>query len=125
MKDDLFERVRSILDAACEKCLEWTEYLGNILTARWRDGSYLSEEYSMKREYMDEGYIKEFLKERERSITRCGYRMLLKSNYVSQRSEEIGTVTLRRKGKYIDHATLIAGPSTTGEERIIYWNFNK
>ena len=125
MKNDLLKRVRNALNIVCEKCLEWTEYLGNTLTARWRGGSHLSEEYSMKREYMEEEYIKEFLRERERSIARCGYRMRLNSKYVSQRSEEIGIVTLRRKGKYIDHATLIAGPSTTGEERIIYWNFNK
>ena len=125
MKNDLLERVRSILDIACEKCLEWTEYLGNILTARWRGGSHLSEEYSMKREYMEEEYIKEFLGERERAIARNGYKMLLNSNYVSQRSEEIGIVTLRCRSKYIDHATLIAGPSTNGKDRIIYWNFDK
>lgn len=125
MKNDLFERVRNILEIVCEKSLEWTEHLGNILTSRWRGGSHLSEEYSMKHEYMEEEYVKTFLREREWSIARCGYKMLLNSNYVSQRSEEIGIVTLRCKGKYIDHATLIAGPSISGKERIIYWNFDK
>lgn len=125
MGTEKIKRLRTLVEAGTEIFLEWIEYLNGIFRRGSNGSRHLSEEYSMKKEYMDEEYIKEFLQERERSIARYGYRMLLNSNYVSEKSEEIGIVILRSKGRYIDHATLTVGPTTANGNRIIYWIFDK
>lgn len=125
MKTNVLDKLRTLSDIVREKSLEWIEYLVHIFTTQENGCRHLCEEYSMKRESMEEDYIKEFLKERERIIASNGYRMQLDSSYVSSKSEEIGIVVLRSKGRYIDHATLMAGPPTDKGNRIIYWNFDK
>ena len=125
MKTKALKSIRHLIGVAAEWCLEWIEYIRFSITHRRESKSRLAEEYSIKREYMEQEYIKDFLDVREKSAVRQKYRMSVNHNYVSEDENEIGIVILRCNGRYIDHAVLTAGPSTGNGNRIIYWNFKK
>lgn len=127
MKNNLLWNIQRRLELLGEEFLEWIEYLYHIIERklRKREKRDMQEEYSIKEEYMEKEFVREFLKERMRNIQGNGYMMQLDSHYSSEREEEIGSVTLRCRGRLIDKAILTAGPATGNSHRLIYWNFNR
>ena len=108
-----------------EKCLESVASLRNLLRRADKGYGNLTETYSLKLEYMNKEYVSDFLKSRIRIAGTNRYRIAIDSDFSSAKEEEIGTVTLTCRGRYIDHALLIAGPTTSSDNRLIYWKFNQ
>lgn len=127
MKNKALWKIGRLIEIFCEKCLEWVEYFWYTFAHKLnlKKGRNLLEEYSIKKEYIGKEYVKEFLEERKRNIEKNGYRMRLLYSYSSDKEEEIGSVTLRCRGKEIDRAILTAGQETGNGKRLIYWNFNR
>lgn len=125
MRTDVLDNAIDAFEKIWEQCLEWAEYIKYRLFNRKERRSRLIEEYFIKKEYADERSVETFLAERKKAIERNKYNMKVETGYTSERNEEFGKVTLSRKGKYIDHATLILGPETGGGNRLIFWDFNK
>ena len=125
MKIDLLVYVKRQLGIFCEKCLEWIEYLRQAFIKEKKIKRRLLEVYSIKKKYMEEEYIKEFIEERKKSIERNKYSISVDNSYISDINDEIGTVTLYCRGKLVDRAILTAGSSTENGNRLIYWNFKK
>ena len=78
----------------------------------------------MKQEYSNVEFVRNFLGERTRIAAYNGYRIIFDNAYTSDVKEEIGRVTLTCRGRYIEHATLIAGEATGQGNRLIHWKFN-
>ena len=125
MRTDVLDNAINAFEKIWEHCLEWAEYIKYRLFNRKERQRRLIEEYFIKKEYSDDRSVKTFLAERRKTIERNRYNMIVQTGYTSERNEELGKVTLSRKGKYIDHATLILGPETGGGNRLIFWDFNK
>ena len=120
-------KLKKLVDIFGEICLEWFEYIYNYIARKLRikRERKLLEVYSIKEEYANEEFVKAFIKQRETTIRHNGYMMQLDNNYKSDRKEEIGTVTLKCRGKIIDNAVLIAGAVTGENDRLIYWKLTK
>lgn len=122
MKSRNLERGKILWDILAEKCMEWRDYILTLFKRREKYHSSLIEEYSIKRAFMEQSHVIEFLKEREKAINRNRYRMRIKEEENSYGdSNVIGRVTLLRNKERIDEAKLI---TKTGDSRkIIYWSF--
>ena len=102
--------------------MEWRDYILTLFKRREKYHSSLIEEYSIKRAFMEQSHVVEFLKEREKAINRNRYRMRIKEEENSYGdSNVIGRVTLLRNKERIDEAKLI---TKAGDSRkLIYWSF--
>lgn len=124
MKSRVIEKCRNSWSVLAEKCLEWTQYFWDQFTLSNEYCSNLTEEYSIKREFLKEDYVKEFIKEREKAIKQNRYRMELKErDGQADDNCTIGYVTLYRKKDIIDRAALVIKPGES--TRLIYWKFEK
>lgn len=123
MKGRVIEKCRNSWIVFAEKCLEWSEYLYNKVRHRDKYHSNLREVYSIKSNYIDEEFVKEFLGEREKIIRLNRYRMEIKEDKEADNEIcTIGTVNLYRKKKFIHKATLVIKPKE--KTRLIYWKFD-
>ena len=122
MRSRNLERGKILWDILAEKCMEWRDYILTLFKRREKNHSSLIEEYSIKRAFMEQSHVVEFLKEREKAINRNRYRMRIKEEENSYGdSNVIGRVTLLRNKERIDEAKLI---TKAGDSRkIIYWSF--
>lgn len=124
MKSRVMEKCRNRWSILAEKCLEWAQYFWSQVTVSNEYSSNLTEEYSIKSEFLKKDYVKEFIKEREKAIKRNRYRMELKeTDKPTDESNTIGYVTLYRKKDIVDRATLVIKPGES--TRLIYWKFEK
>lgn len=124
MKSRVIEKCRNSWSVLAEKCLEWTQYFWDQFTVSNEYCSNLTEEYSIKREFLKEDYVKEFIKEREKAIKQNRYRMELReTDDPASDNCTIGYVTLYRKKDIIDRAALVIKPGES--TRLIYWKFEK
>lgn len=124
MKSRVIEKCRNSWSVLAEKCLEWTQYFWDQFTVSNEYCSNLTEEYSIKREFLKEDYVKEFIKEREKAIKQNRYRMELKErDGQADDNCTIGYVTLYRKKDIIDRAALVIKPGES--TKLIYWKFEK
>ena len=123
MKSRVIEKCRNSWIVFAEKCLEWVEYLYNKVRHRNKYRSNLIEVYSIKSNYIDEDFVKEFLCEREKIIELNSYRMKIEEDKKADNDVcIIGTVSLYRKKRFIDKASLVIKPNE--KEKLIYWNFD-
>ena len=123
MKSRNFKNIAGFFECALEKLREWTDYIRYCPAWRKERRNSVCEVYSIKREYMNLGYVKTFLEERRRAAMHNGYTIQFNSNYVSGENDEIGCVALLCRGRIIDSAVLTAGSATSEEDRLILWNF--
>lgn len=124
MKTRLFEQLKHLYGMLGEKILERYAQFCNMFRRESNAAGNLCETYSIKREYANKRYICDFISERTRIAAYNGYRIIFDNAFTSDVKEEIGRVTLTCRGRYIEHATLIAGEPTGNGNRLIYWKFN-
>lgn len=124
MKTNLFRQLKYLMEALQEKILEWCAMFRNIFRDDSDAARNITETYSMKQEYSNVEFVRNFLCERTRIAAYNGYRIIFDNAYTSDVKEEIGRVTLTCRGRYIEHATLIAGEATGQGNRLIHWKFN-
>ena len=123
MKSSVIEKCKSFYQVIAEKCMEVIEQLRFWLMFREGYTSNLVEKYTIKQEYMNEDFVKIFLKEREKIISGNRYRMAVIEDKVSEGKEVIGHVELYSGRKFIDRATLVTKPGNNEKTRLIYWKF--
>lgn len=124
MKTNLFRQLKYLMEVLQEKILEWYAMFRNIFRDDSDAARNITETYSMKQEYSNVEFVRNFLCERTRIAAYNGYRIIFDNAYTSDVKEEIGRVTLTCRGRYIEHATLIAGEATGQGNRLIHWKFN-
>lgn len=120
----LLRHLRHLLQATYERILEYCALLGSQFRKKSNAAKNINERFSIKKEFANEGYVLDFLKERIKIASINRYRISIDNDFSSEAEEEIGKVTLECRGRYVDHATLTAGPSIGHGNRLIYWNFN-
>lgn len=125
MKTNLFRQLKYLMEVLQEKILEWCAMFRNIFRDDSDAARNITVTYSMKQEYSNAEFVRNFLGERTRIAAYNGYQIIFDNEFTSDVKEEIGRVTLTCKGRYIDHATLIAGEATGKDNRLIHWKFNK
>lgn len=118
------ENITGMLEEACERLLGWVRHIRHVRGEEKRSGSNICEVYSIKKEYLEKEYVSLFLEERRKAAARNGCQIMYSCGYVSGDENEIGSVTLRCRGKLIDRAILTAGCDTGDGNRLIHWNFN-
>jgi hypothetical protein len=107
-----------------EKILELAEHLKYKLKWRRYYASNLIEIYHINRRFINEDFVQDFLKQREKIIKGNRYKMSVRESSLENGENIIGEVRLYRKKKFIHKATLI----TKGEEcnsKLIYWKFEE
>lgn len=124
MKTNLFRQLKFLIEVLQEKILEWCAMFRDIFRDDSDAARNITETYSMKQEYSNVEFVRNFLCERTRIAAYNGYRIIFDNAYTSDVKEEIGRVTLTCRGRYIEHATLIAGEATGQGNRLIHWKFN-
>lgn len=124
MKTNLFRQFKYLMEVLQEKILEWCAMFRNIFRDDSDAARNITETYSIKQEYSNVEFVRNFLCERTRIAAYNGYRIIFDNAYTSDVKEEIGRVTLTCRGRYIEHATLIAGEATGQGNRLIHWKFN-
>lgn len=124
MKTNLFRQIKYHMEVLQEKILEWCAMFRNIFRDNSDAAKNITETYSMKQEYSNVEFVRNFLNERTRIAAFNGYRIIIDNAFTSDAEDEIGRVTLTCRGRYIDHATLIAGEPTGKGNRLIHWKFN-
>ena len=124
MKTNLFRQIKYLMEVLQEKILEWCAMFRNIFRDNSDAARNITETYSIKHEYSNVEFVCNFLGERTRIAAFNGYRIIIDNAFTSDAEDEIGRVTLTCRGRYIEHATLIAGEPTGQGNRLIHWKFN-
>ena len=124
MKTNLFRQIKYHMEVLQEKILEWCAMFRNIFRDNSDAAKNITETYYMKQEYSNVEFVRNFLNERTRIAAFNGYGIIIDNAFTSDAEDEIGRVTLTCRGRYIDHATLIAGEPTGKGNRLIHWKFN-
>lgn len=129
MKSSIINKCRNVYVAFAEKCMEIFEHVRLMFIQEKEHKSNLIERYSIKKEYMNEDFVLQFLKDRQRIITRNRYRMSIteEEEKGEEKNEEvvIGHVTLFCRKKFIHKATLITKPTCNNTSRLVFWKFEK
>lgn len=112
---------RCVYEVLAEKIMEWYECLRFKLCNKEEQFSRLNEVYRIKEYYMDEDFVKDFIKARKKSVGPGGYRITVTVDRKPSDKEIIGEVLLMRKKRIIERATLITRPEIPEKERLIYW----
>lgn len=123
MKKRIVDRIRRFLEALGEKIHELYFWMSGKLRRESMYCGTLAEEYSIAREHMENKALNDYLEARKKIA--CNGRYILRVDYgfCPENSNEIGRVTLRSRGREIDHAILVSGK----ENGIgtIHWIFKK
>lgn len=106
-----------------ERLMEWLTHLWYKFRGSGAYKSKLVEVYKIKKRFMDEDFVKEFLKERKKAVAPGRYRIEIVTDETPGDDETIGSVTLMRKKKVIDKATLVTKKYDRESEKLIYWKF--
>ena len=123
MKGKVINNCRYVYGMLVEKIIELTDFLKFKLRRTNEYRSNLVEIYNISKEYIDKEYVQEFLKERQKCVGPNRYRIEIRT-YDNENSEEvIGRVTLMRKSKIIDNATLVIKRNIPDSEKLIYWKY--
>lgn len=123
MKSRVISNCKHVYEMLLEKILELTDFLKFKLRRTNEYRSNLVEIYNISKEYIDKEYVQEFLKERQKCVGPNRYRIEIRT-YDNENSEEvIGEVTLMRKSKIIDNATLVIKRNIPDSEKLIYWKY--
>ena len=123
MKSKVLSICRSFYEVLQETFLEWAEHLKYKLKWRKSYSSNLIEVYCIDKRFINEDFVKDFLKQREDIIKKNRYKMNITTSTFENDKNIIGEVKLYRKKKFIHKATLITKDKDT-DNKLIYWDFD-
>ena len=103
--------------------MEFTEFIKFEFRRQNKYQSNLVEIYKIKEKYLDNDFVKEFLKGREKSIGPNRYKIEIIADPTPADGNIIGEVMLMRKKKMIEKATLITNIDVPDKEKLVYWKF--
>lgn len=122
MKSRYFKKSKRIAEAIAEKCMECIYSIYYWCKRRKGYKSKLIEEYSIKQQFRNEPFVRNFLDDRQKVIELNRYRMNIKEENTDDGNENvIGRVRLLRNNTFIHEAKLITKEGD--ESKIIYWCF--
>ena len=123
MRSKVINNCRYVYEMLAEKIMELTEFLKFEFGKSDEYKSNLVEIYKIKEKYLESGFVKEFLKERQKVIGPDRYRIEIVIDTTPGEPEEIGEVMLMRKSRLIDKAQLTTNTNVPENERLVYWKF--
>lgn len=122
MKNKVLSNCLTHYEVLQEKILEWAEHLKYKLKWKRNYSSNLIEVYYIDKRFMNEDFVQEFLKQREKIIKGNRYQMNIIESSFNNEKNVIGEVKLFRKKTFIHKASLVIKDGET-KNRLIYWNF--
>ena len=102
----------------------FVNHLLHLLKKKDEWKSNLTERYIVYREYSNEEFVKTFLANRKMQLHHCHFELKITEKPKDAAKTAIGEAILSRKRKEIARATLCT-KECDGQEKIIYWTFNK
>jgi DNA-binding LacI/PurR family transcriptional regulator len=124
MKSRVLSYCKGYCEVLLEKILEWAEHLKYRVKWKRSHTSNLIEVYCIDRRFINENFVQDFLREREKIIRNNRYRMSIRETEQGSEENVIGEVRLYRKKTFIHKATLITKSGET-KNRLIYWDFKE
>ena len=124
MESREFSRGKPLITKFIEQWKRLINHLLHLLKKNDEWKSNLTEKYIVYKEYSDEDFVKEFLANRKRLLHYCHFELKITEKPKDATSNIIGEAILSRKRKEIARATLCT-KECDGNEKIIYWMFNK
>lgn len=123
MRGKVINNCRYVYETLVEKIMEFTEFIKFEFSRQNKYQSNLVEIYKIKEKYLDNDFVKEFLKGREKSIGPNRYKIEVIADPTPADGNIIGEVMLMRKKKMIEKATLITNIDVPDKEKLVYWKF--
>ena len=123
MKGKVINNCRYVYGMLVEKIMELTEFLKFEIGRTNEYKSNLVETYRIKERYINNSFVQEFLKERQKTVGPDRYRIETIIDHTPGDEEIVGEVTLMRKNRLIEKALLITKPSAPDAEKLVYWRF--
>lgn len=123
MKSRVIDNCRYIYDMLVEKIMEFADYMKYAIRRSDEYKSNLVEIYRIKEKYLNNDFVQNFLKERQRNIAPDRYRIEVRADHVPGDEEIVGEVMLMRKDRLIERAQLITKPNIPDSEKLVYWKF--
>ena len=123
MRSKVINNCRYVYEMFIEKIMEFANYIKLEL---WRNDEYQSnlvEIYKIKDKYLNNDFVKGFLKERQKSIAPDRYKIEIIADHTVGNEEVVGEVMLMRKNKLIEKAQLLTNPRVPDSEKLVYWKF--
>ena len=114
---------RYVYEVFIEKIMEFTEFLKCKIRLTEKYKSNLVEIYKIKERYTNKEFVKEFIKERQKTVGPDRYKIEITTDYTPDSEEVIGEVILMRKNKVIEKAQLVTKPNIPSADKLIYWKF--
>ena len=124
MESREISRGQPFITGIIEYCKRFVNYILHIFKKKDEWKSNLTERYIVYREYSNEEFVKTFLANRKIQLHHCHFELKITEKPKDAAETAIGEVILSRKKKEIAKATLCT-KECDGEEKIIYWKFNK
>ena len=123
MKSKVISNCKHLYEILIEKIMEFTDYLKFKFKRQDEYRSNLVEVYNISKKYINEEYVQEFLKERQKCVGPNRYKKEIRTYDNEESEEKIGEVVLSRKKKIIEKATLVIKRNIPDSEKLIYWKF--
>ena len=123
MKSKVISNCKHVYEILIEKIMEFTDYLKFKFKRQDEYRSNLVEVYNISKKYINEEYVQEFLKERQKCVGPNRYKIEVRTYDNEESEEKIGEVVLSRKKKIIEKATLVIKRNIPDSEKLIYWKF--
>ncbi|MBO7229849.1 MAG: hypothetical protein J6V20_00340 [Bacteroidaceae bacterium] len=123
MKSKVISNCKHVYEILIEKIMEFTDYLKFKFKRQDEYRSNLVEVYNISKKYINEEYVQEFLKERQKCVGPNRYKIEIRTYDNEESEEKIGEVVLSRKKKIIEKATLVIKRNIPDSEKLIYWKF--
>lgn len=123
MRSKVINNCRYVYDMLVEKIMECAEFLKFEIGRKNEYKSNLVEIYKIKEKHLNNDFVKEFLKERKKSIAPDRYKIEIVADNTPGNEETIGEVILMRKNKLIEKAQLLTNPNVPDAEKLVYWKF--
>lgn len=123
MRSKVMNNCRYVYEVFIEKIMEFTEFLKCKIRLTDKYKSNLVEIYKIKERYTNKEFVKEFIKERQKTVGPDRYKIEITTDYTPDSEEVIGEVILMRKNKVIEKAQLVTKPNIPSADKLIYWRF--
>ena len=123
MRSKVINNCRYVYEVFIEKIMEFTEFLKCKIRLTDKYKSNLVEIYKIKERYTNKEFVKEFIKERQKTVGPDRYKIEITTDYTPDSEEVIGEVILMRKNKVIEKAQLVTKPNIPSADKLIYWRF--
>lgn len=123
MRSKVIKNCRYVYEMFIEKFMEFANYIKIVFRQNDEYQSNLVEIYKIKERYINNDFVKGFLKERQKSIAPDRYKIEITVDHIPGNEEVIGEVMLMRKNKLIEKAELVTNPNVPDTEKLVYWKF--